>query len=91
MPDGNKQNPPDHLVRYDGKEHPLTADSPPGDVVVHVRIDRFTEQSIYKRNGQLRGTTIRVVSQDGRVMTLTSKFVRSDGKEVETVTVYDKE
>jgi hypothetical protein len=91
MPDGRKQAIPERLVRYDGKEYPRYANSPPGDVVVNKRLDTLREETIYKRNGRIRAIAVRGVSADGRTMTLTSKGLGPDGKEQVTVTVFDRQ
>jgi hypothetical protein len=91
MPDGSKQAIPERLVHYDSKEYPRYEKAPPGDVVMNRRLDSRREETIYKRNGQIRALAIRVVSEDGRTMTLTSKGAGPDGKELVTITVFERQ
>lgn len=49
MADGQKRR-TERVVTYDGMEHPRTPDSPAGDVVINRKIDRNTEEIVYKHN-----------------------------------------
>jgi hypothetical protein len=89
LPDG-KTRTVEHVWRYDGKDYPRYPGAAPGDTVTTTRIDKFTEESAFKKDGNVTITTRRVVSPDGQTMTATAKSKAADGSVVETVTVYEK-
>jgi hypothetical protein len=80
----------EHVVRYDGKDHPRYTGAAPGDTVANTRTGEFTEESVFKKDGVVTITTRRLVSPDGQTMTATAKSSAADGSVVETVTVYEK-
>lgn len=82
--DGQKRR-VEHIVIHDGKERPRAGDSPPGDVVICRRPDRYTEELVYKRDAKIVSTITRVVSHDGK--TLTYSYAEAPG----TVLIYDKQ
>ncbi|HWQ90430.1 MAG TPA: hypothetical protein VN673_02075 [Clostridia bacterium] len=90
MADGQKRR-TERVVTYDGKEHPRAPDSPAGDVVINRKIDRNTEEIVYKRNGKISTTITQVVSSDGKTLTYTSKTTSESGEPNETVIVYEKQ
>jgi len=90
MEDGKKRS-TERIVVFDGLEKPRTPDAPAGDTVINRRIDRNTEEMVYKLDGKVYKTITRVVSQDGKILTYTTKSVSPDGKADETVIVYEKQ
>jgi hypothetical protein len=90
MSDGQKRA-SERTVVYDGEEHPRTPDSPADDVVINRRIDRNTEEIVYKRAGKITTTITRVISQNGKALTYTSKSISDSGAPNETVIVYEKQ
>jgi hypothetical protein len=76
--------------KYDGKDYPITG-SPDYDTIAVTRIDAYTAKSVQKKDGKTVGTTIRKVSKDGKVMTLTSKGTSAKGTPVNNVLVFDKQ
>ncbi len=80
----------EHVVIYDGQEHPLLTGAPAGLTLTAKRVDEFTEDNVQKKDGKTMVTTQRVVSADGKTMTSTSKATAATGEETETLTVYDK-
>ena len=76
-------------VAYDGKEHPETG-NPDADSLLVKRIDAFTTEFTEKKAGKVVITGTRVISRDGKVMTLTSKGTNAKGQAIDEVVVYDK-
>lgn len=89
LPDGTVRA-MEHIVYYDGKDHPRFTGAREGDTLTSTRIDEFTEESVQKKDGKAVVTTRRVVSADGKTMTATAKSTGPAGEPVETVSVYDK-
>jgi hypothetical protein len=76
--------------KYDGKDYPITG-SPDFDTLAVTRIDAFTAKSVQKKNGKSIGTTLRTVSKDGKVLTLSSKGTSAAGTPYNNVLVFDKQ
>jgi hypothetical protein len=76
---------------YDGKDNPITGNSPYGDVVASTRVDANTTRSIYKKGGTVTVTQTAVVSSDGKTTTITGAGTDALGQTVNTVRVYDKQ
>jgi len=54
------------VVRYDGKDYPRYTGAAAGYTEANTRIDRFTEESAFKKDGNVTITTRRVVSPTAR-------------------------
>ena len=72
----------------DGKDSPST--SPGVDTVVLTPVDPLTVNYVTKLAGKVVLTGSRVMSKDGKVMTLTAKGVNAAGKPLESTMVYDR-
>jgi hypothetical protein len=87
-----------YTEKYDGKEYPFGdsyAVATPEMVSVK-RIDAYTVEGQYKRDGKVRSTFSRVVSKDGKTMTTTAQGITSGemnkaGQNYRDVRVYDKQ
>jgi hypothetical protein len=77
-------------LTYDGKAHPITgnpdADSGTGKAV-NARITNFT----LTKGGKVVGTVHRVVSKDGKTLTVHNKGTHPDGKAYDDTLVFDKQ
>jgi hypothetical protein len=75
---------------YDGKVHPITG-NPDADTgsakAVNARVTNFT----LKRGGKVVGTVHRVVSKDGKTLTVHNKGTHVDGKAFDDTLVFDKQ
>jgi hypothetical protein len=67
------------------------SDSPTGDTTSGKRIDANTTESTRKREGKVVQTQKRVVSADGKTMTITLSGTDPDGKTINNVLVYEKQ
>jgi hypothetical protein len=74
---------------YDGKEYPYTG-SPDYDTVSLKRVDASTTAFTQSRGGKVVLTGTRVVSPDGRTLTISSKGTNAKGQAVDTTAVYDR-
>lgn len=75
---------------YDGKEYPVTG-NPDADSVSLKRIDAYHVEGTQKKNGKLVRSFQRVVSPDGKTLTVTEKLTTAGGKVENNVIVYDKQ
>jgi len=76
---------------YDGKDSPVSGNSPYGDVVSGTRVDANTTTNIYKKGGTVTTALTAVVSSDGKTMTFTNTGTDALGKTINSVRVYDKQ
>jgi hypothetical protein len=75
---------------YDGKDHPVTG-NPDADTISMKRVNDTTGESTFKKGGKVMAVNTRVLSADGKTLTITSKGTTSDGKPRHDVAVYDKQ
>jgi hypothetical protein len=80
-----------YTANYDGKDNPVTGNSPYGDVVAFTRIDANTTRITSKNGGKVTVTQTMVVSGDGKTRTVTTKGRDAKGQTVDTVGFYDKQ
>jgi hypothetical protein len=88
-PDG-----PNHWVftaNYDGKDSPVTGNSPYGDAVAIKRIDARTTTVANKQGGKVVSTQTMVVSVDGKTRTVTTKGMNAKGQPLDSVAFYEKQ
>ena len=76
-------------VNYDGQDRPETG-SPVADSLSLKRIDAFTAEFTQKKAGKVVATGTRVISKDGKVMTITTKGTNEKGQAFNDVQVFDK-
>jgi hypothetical protein len=79
-----------YTAQYDGKDYPMTG-SQNVDTVALKRIDARTLEHTDKKGDQVVGTLTRVVSEDGKTMTVTLKGTNAQGQAVNNVTVWEKQ
>ena len=79
-----------YTANYDGKDYPVTG-SPDSDSVSLKRIDRVTTEATLKKGGKAMTTNTRVVSADGKTLTITVKGTNAEGQAVNNVQVYEKQ
>lgn len=77
-------------IKYDGKDYPVTG-NPDGDSVAAKVIDAHTTDFTIKNGGKVVGTVHRVVSADGKTLTVNNKGTHSDGKPYDDTLVFDKQ
>lgn len=74
---------------FDGKDHPVKG-NPNGDTILLKRIDPFNSEGTFKKAGKVTYRVRRVVSQDGKVYTLTIEGTDAQGKPLSNLMVFDK-
>lgn len=78
-------------ANYDGKDNPVTGNSPYGDVVAVTRIDPRTTQLTSKYGGKSTVIQTIVVSSDGKTRTTSTKGTDAKGQAIDTVAFYEKQ
>lgn len=74
---------------YDGKDYPLTG-SPSSDSVSMTRIDRWAVEAVEKKAGTPSFHVTRVISKDGKTMTVTSSGTNANGVAIRNVLVFER-
>ncbi len=80
----------EYPANYDGKDYPVDG-SRDVDAVVLKRMDDFTSEAVLKHAGREIGIARRVVSPDGKTMTISYKGINTRGDRVDNVAVYDRQ
>jgi len=78
-----------YTANFDGKPYPITG-SEIADTVSLKRIDANTSERTDSKNGKVVQTFTRVVSKDGKTMTVTIKGTNAQGQPVNNVVVFEK-
>jgi hypothetical protein len=76
--------------KYDGKDYPATG-NPDADTVAAMAVDAHTANFTLKKDGKVAGTVQRVVSADGKTLTVHNKGTHPDGKAYDDTLVFDKQ
>ena len=77
------------IVNYDGKDRPVTG-NPDAEMLSLKRVDPFNTEFTQKRAGKVVITGTRIISRDGKVMTITTKGTDPTGKAINDVAVFEK-
>jgi hypothetical protein len=78
-----------YTADYDSLEHPLTG-STTVDAIALKKIDARTAEATLTHARKVIGTARRVISPDGKTMTITFRGSGEDGRQVVNVAVYEK-
>lgn len=78
-----------YTANYDGKPYPITG-SETADTVMLKRVDANTSERTDSKGGKAVQTLVRVVSKDGKTMTVTVKGSNAQGQAVNNVVVFEK-
>jgi hypothetical protein len=79
----------EYSADFDGKPQPLKG-SETADTVTIKRIDTHTTERVDSKGGKTVMTYHRVVSKDGKTMTVTTKGTNAQGQAVSNVVVFEK-
>ena len=78
-------------ANYDAKDNRVTGNSPFGDVVALTRVDATTVRIVNKKDGKVISTQTSVVSNDGKMRTVTAKGTDALGKTIDASTTYERQ
>jgi hypothetical protein len=79
------------IANYDGKDVPITGNSPYGNTVSLTRVDAKTVKLTAKQDGKVTTTSTIVLSADGKTRTTTTKGTDPKGQAVDVMSVYEKQ
>ena len=77
-------------VPYDGKPHPMTG-NPDADAGSGKAINARTSNFTLTKGGKTSGTVHRVVSADGKTLTVHNKGTHADGTSYDDTLIFDKQ
>ena len=80
-----------YTADYDGKDTPVTGTGAPYDMIALKRINASMVELTTKKDGKVVSKGKRVVSKDGKVMTVTTKGTNAKGEPTNNVAAYDKQ
>ena len=80
-----------YTANFDGKDSPLTGSQLGADMVSLKRIDAQTTERTDKKGDKVVQVLARVVSQDGKTMTVTTKGTNAQGQAVSNIGVFEKQ
>ena len=80
----------EYTADFDGKPHPLKG-SATADMVALTRVDSHTTERVDSKGGKTVTTYHRVVSKDGKTMTVTTKGTNAQGQPTNSVVVFEKQ
>jgi hypothetical protein len=79
-----------YLTTPDGQQHSVSGSGGPADAVALKRIDEFTAESTLIHAGKEIAKTTRVVSENGKTMTITYSGFDPEGNRVNYTLVFDR-
>lgn len=80
----------EYTAQYDGKDYPITG-MPSADMIALKQVNDRTVEATLKKGGKVVTHGRRVVSADGKTLTLTITGTDEQGKKVKNVEVFDKQ
>jgi len=81
----------EYTANFDGKDSPITGSQFGADMVSLKRIDARTTERTDKKGNKVVQVLTRVVSQDGKTMTVTTKGTNAQAQAVNNVGVFEKQ
>jgi len=79
-----------YTAKYDSLEYPLTG-SATIDAIALKRVNAYTAEATLTHARKLIGTARRVISNDGKTMTITFRGTDENGRATNNVAVYEKD
>ena len=79
----------EYTASYDGKDAPITG-SPVADTVSIKRINDSTSEATLKKNGKVVSTSTRVISSDGKQMSVTTTGTSDKGQPIRSELVFER-
>ncbi len=76
---------------YDGKDNPVTGNSPWGNSAALTRVDARTIRITSKQAGKVMTTSMIVLSADGKTRTTITRGTDLKGQPVDVVSLYEKQ
>lgn len=79
----------EYTASYDGKDAAMKG-SPIADTISLKRIDDATTEATLKKGGKVVSTSTRVISKDGKEMTITTSGINERGQPIKSELVFER-
>ena len=79
-----------YTANYDGKDVPVVG-NPNGDMAARTRVNATTTRLVNKKSGKTLSNVTLVTSSDGKTLTITTTGVDAQGRNIDSVAVYEKQ
>ena len=79
-----------YTAHYNGKDYPISG-NPAADMISLKKVNARTVEATLKKGGKAVSHATRVVSADGKTLTISIKGQNEKGQEVDNIQVYDKQ
>jgi hypothetical protein len=80
----------EYTAQYDGKEYPVTGNLN-ADMISLMRVNDRTVEATLKKDGKVTTNARRVVSADGKTLTITLTGTNAQGQKMRNVQVFEKQ
>ena len=80
----------EYTAQYDGKDYPITG-NPNANTIALKRVNDRTVEATLKKGDRVVTNARRVVSADGKTLTLTINGINEQGQKVKNVQVFEKQ
>ncbi len=84
----------EYTSKFDGKDYPVSGElgggNPPRGTITAKRIDAYTTENINKLDGKITSTSRRIVSKDGKTLTIIVKGTDGKGHQIDNRVIYDR-
>ena len=84
----------EYTSKFDGKDVPVSGElgggNPPRGTITAKRIGAYTTENINKLDGKITSTSRRIVSKDGKTLTIIVKGTDGKGHQINNRVVYDR-
>ena len=79
-----------YAANFDGKDNPVVG-NPNADMAARTRVNATTTKLVNKKGGKVLSNVTLVTSSDGKTLTITTTGLDGQGKNIDSVAVYDKQ
>lgn len=79
-----------YAANYDGKDNPVVG-NPNADMSARTRVNATTTKLVNKKGGKTLSNVTLVTSGDGKTLTITTAGTDAQGRNIDSVAVYDKQ
>ena len=78
-------------ANYDGKDNPTVGNNPDADMISRTRVNASTVKTVSKKGGKVMTIQTATVSSDGKTRTVTTTGTNAAGQTLNNVAVYDRQ
>lgn len=84
----------EYTSKFDGKDYAVSGElgggNPPRGTIMARRIDEYTTENVNKLDGKITSTSRRIVSKNGKTLTIQVKGTDGNGHKIDNSVIYDR-